>query len=58
MAIDFYSKSGEPVAYTEDGQHIYLFSGRPVAFLSGNAVYSFSGKHIQVNTSDGSRMAG
>ena len=46
MAIDFYSKSGESVAYTEDEQHIYLFSGRPVAFLSGDAVYSFSGKHI------------
>lgn len=46
MAIDFYSKSGKTIAYTEDEQHISLFSGRPVAFLSGNAVYSFSGKHI------------
>ena len=46
MAIEFYSKSGDPIAYMEDGQHIYLFSGRPVAFLSGDAVYLFSGKHI------------
>lgn len=46
MAIDFYSKLGAPVAYMEDGRHIYLFSGKPVAFLSGNAVYLFSGKHI------------
>ena len=46
MAIDFYSQAGEPIAYTDDGQHIYLFSGRPVAFLSGDAVYLFSGKHI------------
>ena len=46
MIIDFYSKSGEPIAYTEDGQHIYMFSGRPAAFLSGDAIYLFSGKHI------------
>ncbi|MFQ2194458.1 4-fold beta flower protein [Aeromonas jandaei] len=46
MAIDFYSKSGSPIAYTEDGQHIYLFSGAPVAHLDGDAVYSFSGNHI------------
>jgi len=46
MAIDFYSKSGKPVAYTDDGQHVYLFSGRPVAHLLGDAVYSYSGRHI------------
>ncbi|HEX7061542.1 MAG TPA: hypothetical protein VF200_06195 [Woeseiaceae bacterium] len=46
MAIDFYDKSGAPIAYCEDGEHIYLFSGEPVAFMHGDAVYSFSGKHI------------
>lgn len=46
MALDLYSHSGEPIAYTEDGQHIYLFSGAPVAYLDGDAVYSFSGNHI------------
>ena len=46
MTIDFYDKSGRPIAYMADGQHIYLFSGKPVAFLSGNAVYSFSGRHL------------
>lgn len=46
MAIDFYDKSGTPIAYMEDGKHIYLFSGKPVAYLSGNAVYSFLGSHL------------
>lgn len=46
MTIDFYSKTGEPIAYTEDNEHIYLFSGAPVAYLSGDAVYAFSGQHI------------
>jgi hypothetical protein len=44
--IDFYDRSGAPIAYCQDGEHIYLFSGRPVAYLSGDAVYTFSGKHI------------
>jgi len=46
MAIDFYDKSGRPIAYAQDGKHIYLFSGKPVAYLSGDAIYTFSGKHI------------
>lgn len=46
MAIDFYSKSGKPIAYTDDGEHIYTFSGKPVAYLDGHAVHSFSGQHI------------
>lgn len=46
MTIDFYSKTGKPIAYTEDGEHIYTFSGRPVAYLNEDAVYSFSGQHI------------
>ena len=46
MAIDFYSKSGRAIAYTEDGEHICTFSGRPIAYLDGDVVYSFSGQHI------------
>ena len=44
--MDFYSNSGQPIAYTEDDQHLYLFSGEPVAYLSGDAIYSFSGEHL------------
>jgi hypothetical protein len=44
--IDFYDQSGSPVAYTQDGVHIYTFTGHPVAHLDGESVYSFSGKHL------------
>ena len=46
MTIDFYCKTGEPIAYSEDGETIFLFSGAPVAHLSGDAIYAFSGEHI------------
>jgi len=46
MEIDFYDKSGEPIAYTDDGMNIYTFPGKPVAYLDGNVVYSFCGKHL------------
>lgn len=42
----FYDKDGQPTAYTEDGEHIYLFSGEPVAFIDGNDIYNFNGKHL------------
>ena len=44
--IDFYDERGCPVAYTEDGTHIFTFGGRPVAYLDGESVYSFSGTHL------------
>lgn len=44
--MDFYDKTGCPVAYTQDGIHIYTFAGQPVAYLDGESVYSFSGRHL------------
>jgi len=46
MEITFYDSQGAPIAYTQDGVHIYLFSGQPVAHLSGTSVYSFGGRHL------------
>lgn len=40
----FYDNHGRPTAYTEDGTHIYLFTGQPAAYLSRDAVYGFNGK--------------
>lgn len=42
----FYDCHGKPSAYTEDGTHIYLFTGEPVAYFDADAVYGFNGKHI------------
>lgn len=31
--MTFYSREGAPIAYTEDNETIYLFTGEPVAYL-------------------------
>lgn len=41
----FYSQSGAAVAYLDnDGKSIYLYAGAPVAYLSGDTVYSYGGR--------------
>ena len=42
----FYDCHGRPTAYAEDGVHIYLFTGEPVAYLDGDAVFGYNGKHL------------
>ena len=45
--MTFYNSSGRAVAYLhDDGEHIYLFSGQPVAYLSNDAVYAFNGTQL------------
>lgn len=45
--ITFYDHIGRPVAYIEDGEHIYTFSGKPCAYLyEGKYVYKYDGHHI------------
>ena len=44
--MDFYDRHGNAVAYVDDGEHIYSWDGRPVAFISGEHVYTFSGNFI------------
>jgi hypothetical protein len=44
--LTFYSASGVPVAYTQDGVNIYLFNGTPVAYLNNGSVYGYSGRHL------------
>lgn len=46
MEIDFYDKSGVPIAYTEDEVHVYLFSGKSAAYIDEGSIYSYSGKHL------------
>jgi len=42
----FYDRKGKPIAYLNDDKHIYLFSGEPVAYFSGDALYGFNGKYL------------
>jgi|APSaa5957512535_1039671.scaffolds.fasta_scaffold56645_1 hypothetical protein len=46
MNLTFFDQSGTAVAYSEDEQTIYLFDGRPVAYLDDDSAYSFSGEHL------------
>ena len=38
-----YDNNGIPTAYSEDGEHIYLFNGQPVAYFYENTVYGYNG---------------
>jgi hypothetical protein len=46
MDLTLYDSKGRPTAYSEDGVHIYTFSGLPVAYVSDGSVYSMEGKHL------------
>ena len=44
QGIEFYSQSGDAICYSPDGQHIFLWNGKPVGYFHGEVVYSFSGR--------------
>lgn len=46
MSLDFYDATGRPYAYSDDGETIFTFDGRPVAYIDGDSIYSFSGAHL------------
>ena len=46
MSLDFYDSKGNAIAYTDDGEHIFTFGGRAVAYISQDSIYSFSGAHL------------
>ena len=42
--MTLYDRNGMPAAYIDsDREHIYLFDGRPAAYLYEDAVYGFEG---------------
>ncbi|TAH37733.1 MAG: hypothetical protein EYC62_00415 [Alphaproteobacteria bacterium] len=46
LMTTFYNSAGQALAYTEDDEHIFLFSGEPVAVIYEDSIYSFTGKHL------------
>lgn len=46
--IALYDSDGEAVAYiaTDNDLTIYLWAGKPVAYLSDDSVWGFNGKHL------------
>ncbi|WP_421778299.1 4-fold beta flower protein [Ferruginivarius sediminum] len=42
-----YNSFGKAVAYIDDDQEsVFLYSGKPVAWLSGHDVFSYSGRYV------------
>ena len=48
MEITIYDKKGKPCAYIaiDDDNTIYLFNGKPVAYIDDESIYGFNGKHL------------
>ena len=46
--VPLYDKTGAAIAYLDpaDEMTIYMWAGKPVAYVSGKSVYGFNGKHI------------
>ena len=48
MEITIYDKKGKPCAYIakDDDNIVYLWNGQPVAYIDGENIYGFNGKHL------------
>lgn len=42
--MEFYDNGGRATCYSPDGEHLFLWTGKPVGYFDGNKVYSFGGK--------------
>lgn len=42
----FYDQFGMAIAYTNDGQRLYLFDGGPAALIRRDSIYGYSGRHL------------
>lgn len=43
--MNLYDRYGRPFAYSDDGEHIYSFSGKPLAYVRGDSIYRPDGRH-------------
>jgi hypothetical protein len=47
MAHDFYDRHGRAIAFSDDDDEaLYLWNGRPIAFLNDGKVYAYSGRFV------------
>ncbi len=47
MEVSLFNKDGKPVAYiAEDGETIYTWDGRAVAYISGDRLYGWNGRQL------------
>jgi hypothetical protein len=43
---EFFDSRGAAVAFFDDDQTLYLWSGKPVAYLDEDSIFGFNGKHL------------
>ena len=41
-----FDRQGSPMAYSDDKQNIYFYSGRAAGYIEDGAIYAFSGKYL------------
>jgi len=47
MSTGLFDVSGEPVAFIDDdGETIYSYQGKPLAWISEDAIYNYKGKYL------------
>jgi hypothetical protein len=42
--MEYFDRTGRATCYSADGEHLYLWPGRPVGYLNSGRIYSFSGR--------------
>jgi hypothetical protein len=42
--MEFFGRTGRAICFSPDGDHLYLWNGRPVGHFNSGRVYSFGGK--------------
>ena len=46
MTLILYDKIGTPMAYIDDKDHIFSFTGEALAYINDISVYNYEGKHL------------
>ncbi|MFW9873464.1 MAG: 4-fold beta flower protein [Candidatus Thorarchaeota archaeon] len=41
-----YDRIGTPMAYIDDGNHIFYFNGETIAYIDDISIYNYEGKHL------------
>ena len=44
--IEFFDREGQEAAFCHDGQSLYLWNGKPAAFIHDDKVYAYDGRFI------------
>jgi hypothetical protein len=44
--LQFYDSKGTGCCFSPDGENLFLWNGKPVAYAVGGVVFSFAGRHL------------